>query len=138
MSRIGLTYAACVLLARAVELVGLVSKDGLVMINTIQREVIVEMLLNSLEAERYVRGPLLLNIVDELSGSDRFSPASEMAKSLLSMLEAGAVREEAFRTRIQELRTCVKRLSANGLSETPIEALARTTPRLVRSNVSAA
>ena len=37
------------------------------MIQSIQRGTIVEMLLNSLEAERYVRGPLLLNVVDELS-----------------------------------------------------------------------
>lgn len=101
------------------------------MIQSIQRGTIVEMLLNSLEAERYVRGPLLLNIVDELSGSDTFAPAAEMARSLLATMEAGRLSDSEFRIQLEELRSCVKKLSRTGLAEAPTEALARTTPRLV-------
>jgi hypothetical protein len=103
----------------------------LTMIQSIQRVTIVEMLLNSLEAERYVRGPLLLNIVDELSASDAFAPAAEMAKRLLATLEGGRVDERAFHRGLDDLRVCVQRLSRTGLAEPPAEALARTTPRIV-------
>jgi hypothetical protein len=99
------------------------------MIQSIQRETIVEMLLNSLEAERYVRVPLLLNIVDELSNSERLSPASQIARDLLASLEKGSVAEAEFRHGIQALRSCVQRLSKTGLSETPGDALVRATLR---------
>ena len=101
------------------------------MIQSIQRGTIVEMLLNSLEAERYVRGPLLLNIVDELSESETFAPAADMAKDLLATMEAGRLDEREFRRGLDALRSCVRTLSRTGLAEAPAEALARTTPRIV-------
>ncbi len=101
------------------------------MIQTIQRGTIVEMLLNSLEAERYVRGPLLLTIVDELSATDTFAPAAEMARHLLATLDDGALGDDDFRRALHELRLRVQSLSCAGLAQAPAEALARTTPRLV-------
>ena len=101
-----------------------------IMIQSIQRETIVEMLLNSLEAERYVRRPLLLNIVDELSGSDALAPAAEMARSLLSTMTTGKLSESDFRLRLVELRGCVQRLTRTGLVEASASSLARTTPRI--------
>ena len=79
------------------------------MIESIHRETIVEMLLNSLEAERYVRGPLLLEVVDELSGTERFKPACDMAKRMLGTLEAGVMSDAEFKSRLDELRICVRR-----------------------------
>ena len=100
------------------------------MIQSIQRETIVEMLLNSLEAERYVRGPLLLNIVDELSGSEALAPAAEMARRLLSTMTAGALTESDFQRQLALLRGCVHRLTRTGLVDASASALARTTPRI--------
>lgn len=108
------------------------------MIQSIQRGTIVEMLLNSLEAERYVRGPLLLNIVDELSVSDGFAPAADMARHLLSALEAGPLGDGDFQRSLDELRACVRKLSRTGLAEPKAEALARTTPRLVTGRPASA
>jgi hypothetical protein len=78
------------------------------------RATIVEMLLNSLEAERYVRGPLLCNIVDELSATDSYAPAASLATDLLVTLQSGPMSDEVFRARIDELRSCLRtRRSAN-------------------------
>lgn len=102
------------------------------MIQSIQRGTIVEMLLNSLEAERYVRGPLLLTIVDELSGVETFAPAAALAQAMLADIEAGRLTgDHEFQRRLDELRGCVQRLGARtGLAEAPAEALARTSPQL--------
>jgi hypothetical protein len=101
------------------------------MIQSIQRGMIVEMLLNSLEAERYVRGPLLLNVVDELSASESFAPAADMARELLAAIESGPVTDAVFHAKLGELRECVRALDRTGLAESSAQALARTTPRLV-------
>lgn len=98
-----------------------------VMIQSIHCGTIVEMLLNSLEAERYVRGPLLCNIVDELSGSESYAPAADLARSLLADIEHGPVADTVFHARLGELRECVQKLTRGGLGE----PLARTTPRIV-------
>jgi hypothetical protein len=90
---------------------------------------IVEMLLNSLEAERYVRGPLLCNIVDELSTSASYEPAADLARALLTEIERGPVSDAVFHAKLGELRECVKDLSRGALSEA--RDLARTTPRIV-------
>lgn len=100
------------------------------MIQSIQRGTIVEMLLNSLEAERYVRGPLLLNVVDELSASESFAPAADLARDLLVAIESGPVSDAIFHTKLGELRECVRALANPGLTESSTQ-LARTTPRIV-------
>jgi hypothetical protein len=98
---------------------------------------IVEMLLNSLEAERYVRGPLLCNIVDELSTSDSYEPAAHLARALLAEIQRGPMNDALFHAKLGELRECVRNVGrAGGLGE-PRE-LARTTPRLVTGRATAA
>lgn len=88
------------------------------MIQSIPRDAIVEMLFNNLEAERYVRGPLLLNIIDELSASESWRPAVEMARRLMRRLEAGPISEADFRARLGELRTCFGGLARRSDRET--------------------
>jgi len=56
------------------------------MIQSIERASIVETLLNTLEAERYVRGPLLATIVDELSADAGLEIAAEAARAILQGL----------------------------------------------------
>jgi hypothetical protein len=99
------------------------------MIQSIHSGTIVEMLLNSLEAERYVRGPLLCNVVDELSVSETYAPAADLARALLAEIERGPVPDELFHAKLGELRECVRTVTRTGLGEA--RELARTTPRIV-------
>jgi hypothetical protein len=99
------------------------------MIQSIHCGTIVEMLLNTLEAERYVRGPLLCNIVDELSTSASYASAADLARNLLAEIERGPVTDAVFHAKLGELRECVRSASRSGLEE-PRE-LARTAPRIV-------
>jgi hypothetical protein len=85
------------------------------MIQSIQRETIVETLLNTLEAERYVRGPLLATIIDELSKDSDLTMAAEAARSILAALRSGQLANEpasAFAVRVGALRQLVQGLSA--------------------------
>lgn len=107
------------------------------MIQSIHCGTIVEMLLNSLEAERYVRGPLLLNIVDELSANESYAPAADLARDLLSAIERGPVPDAVFHTKLGELRECIRSVGRPGLAE-PAETLARTTPRIVTGRPASA
>lgn len=93
------------------------------MIQSIHSGTIVEMLLNSLEAERYVRGPLLCNVVDELSVHESYAPAVDLARALLADIEQGPIADAVFHSRLRELRECVQTLGRT--------SLARTTPRIV-------
>jgi hypothetical protein len=77
-----------------------------VMIQNIERETIVEMLLNSLEVERYVRGPLLQNVLDELSVDPRLSAAADLARSLLDRVDD--VEPAEWSRTIRELRLMVR------------------------------
>lgn len=97
---------------------------------------IVEMLLNTLEAERYVRGPLLCNIVDELSTSESYEPAADLARALLAEIGRGPVADAVFHAKLGELRECVRHVSRSGLGD-PRE-LARTTPRFVTGRPASA
>jgi hypothetical protein len=76
------------------------------MIQTIERETIVEMLLNSLEAERYVRRPLLENVIDELVADRRFAQAAELARALLPRLDAASQAE--FERALRDIRIAVR------------------------------
>jgi hypothetical protein len=78
-------------------------------IRSIERGAIVETLLNTLEAERYVRGPLLATLADELSASgEELEVAAEVARSILDRWEAGQLAESDFATRIRALRPLVQ------------------------------
>ena len=79
------------------------------MIQNIERETIVEMLLNTLEVERYVRGPLLQNVLDELSADPRLSAAADLARSLLDRLDG--VEAAEFHRTIREIRFLVREAS---------------------------
>lgn len=99
------------------------------MIQSIHCGTIVEMLLNSLEAERYVRGPLLCNVVDELSVSESYAPAADLARALLEDIARGPVSDDIFHAKLGELRECVRTVTRGGLGEA--RELARTAPRMV-------
>jgi hypothetical protein len=86
-----------------------------IMTHSIQRETIVETLLNTLEAERYVRGALLATIIDELSKDEELAMAAEAARSILAALRAGQLESEppsAFAIRVGALRQLVQGLTA--------------------------
>ena len=76
--------------------------------STSRRGTIAETLLNTLEAERYVRLPLLLTIVDELSAREGFQAAAEAARGLLEGLQSGVLAEDEFVARIAALRRLVQ------------------------------
>ena len=83
------------------------------MIKSIRQGTIVETLLNSLEAERYVRGALLATIADELSASgDGLEMAADAARSILERWEAGELQENEFVARVRSLRNLVQTLNA--------------------------
>lgn len=104
-----------------------------------QRESIVETLLNTVEAERYVRGPLLATVVDELSSGQGLEIAAEAARSILEGLRSGQLGESEFAARIAGLRQLVQALSAPPESgEVMIgEALSRAVPRFASAVRSA-
>jgi hypothetical protein len=80
-----------------------------VIIQSTHRRAIVETLLNSLEAERYVRGPLLATVADELSaGGEGFEVAAGAARSLLEGWQAGRLAEAEFAARVRALRPLVQ------------------------------
>ncbi len=102
------------------------------MIHSIPRESIVETLLNSLEAERYVRGPLLRSVIDELSSMDRCTPAAEFARRVLESYEGGRVDDQDFVAHVKALRGLVRtsreRIPASS-ARLSSEALARADAR---------
>jgi hypothetical protein len=84
------------------------------------RDTIVEVLLNTLEAERYVKKPLLATIVDELATSPRMAPALGLASAILERLEGGSIRDEELASCISELRDLVRGLPTRpGLADPP-------------------
>jgi hypothetical protein len=74
------------------------------MIRSIQREKLLDTLLNTLEAERYVRGPLLLEVLDALDAAERPSPAATQARRMLAGVESGRLRDTDFVAELAELR----------------------------------
>lgn len=110
------------------------------MIQSIQRDAIVETLLNTLEVERYVRGPLLNTIVDELAARQGLEPAAEAARALVDGLRAGALAESDFAARVAALRQLVQSASAPPRSGDVLirDALASAVPPLYSSRVGRA
>jgi hypothetical protein len=100
------SHAALVTLARFSNAAPLTRE--IEMTQSIRREVIAETLLNTLEAERYVRGPLLLAVVDELSTSVRLARAAGEARAIFEAYAAGKLVESDFVPRIRALRQLVK------------------------------
>ncbi len=101
------------------------------MIHSIARATIVETLINTLEAERYVRGPLLATIVDELSADAGLEIAAAAARAILDGLRSRGFSEAEFGDRVSALRDLVQALGAPPESgEVLIDAaLSRAVPR---------
>lgn len=95
-------------------------------------ETLVDTLLNTLEAERYARGPMLLTIVDELCAGGGFEAAADAAVTILEGLEAGTLSELEFAPRVRALRHLVRALSTPPESEVRVAeqgyAVANVTP----------
>ena len=102
------------------------------MIQSMHGESLVETLLNTLEAERYARGPMLLTIVDELCARGGLETAADAAFTILEGLESGRLSELDFAPRVRALRHLVRALSTPPESEVrvdePCKALARALP----------
>ena len=78
------------------------------MIQSLHRRAIVETLLNTLEAERYTRGPLLATLADELSaGGEGLALAADAARSLLERWQAGQLADAELTASIRALRPLV-------------------------------
>ena len=65
-----------------------------------------ETLLNTLEAERYVRVPLLLDVLDALD-AEALETAAAYARRMLHEMETGRVAEADFNAEVRELRQLV-------------------------------
>ena len=85
-----------------------------------QRETLAETLLNTLEAERYMRGPLLLTLVDELRATEAFAVAALEASAILQGLQSGELVETAFMARLRALRRLIQAVSASPSPESGI------------------
>ncbi|MCL2776939.1 MAG: hypothetical protein FWD73_02970 [Polyangiaceae bacterium] len=81
------------------------------MAQCIERDAIIEPLLNSLEVERHMRGPLLVSLLAELSTCMKLSPAFVLASSMLRSFEEGALDDIAFGGQLDALRALVRTLS---------------------------
>jgi len=78
-------------------------------IQSIPRRATVETLLNTLEAERYTRGPLLATIADELSAAgEGLEEAAGAARSMLERWQAGQLAESELTAGIRALRPLVQ------------------------------
>ena len=109
------------------------------MIQSMQREAIVDTLLNTLEVERYVRAPLLLELVDELSGMSGLEPAADAARGILHDLQQGKTIERDFAARVDALRQLILELGGGPQSgERLIDPLARSLPRIAAATTASA
>lgn len=71
----------------------------------------IETLLNTLEAERYYRGALLLTIADALR-IEGLDPAAHVVEALLERVEAHRITEPEFADEVRMLRVVVRTLEA--------------------------
>ncbi|MBS2011330.1 MAG: hypothetical protein JST00_00345 [Deltaproteobacteria bacterium] len=70
----------------------------------------IETLLNSLESERYVRGPLLLTVADELKAAGLL-PAAHVAEALVARVEERRISDVEFADEVRTLRSIVRSLA---------------------------
>lgn len=75
----------------------------------------IETLLNTLEAERYVRGPLLLTIADELKAAG-LVPAAHVAEDLLTRVQQRRISDPEFASEVATLRLVVRSLAASRMT----------------------
>lgn len=72
----------------------------------LDREMLLDTLLNSLVAERYVRGALLQTIADELTSTARIA-AARTARLMMDAMESGEMLETEFSHQVEALRQLV-------------------------------
>lgn len=72
------------------------------------RDVLLDTLLDALAAERHVRAPLLLTILDELGAGEKDAAAVTAAQGLLQALRAAPLGEHEFARRVGELRALLR------------------------------
>jgi hypothetical protein len=77
------------------------------MIRSIQSEAVIEGLLAVIEQERFVRGPLLRSLADELSAAKQLR-ASALAWSLVMRLDRGAMSDDEFASGVAQVRDAVQ------------------------------
>jgi hypothetical protein len=106
------------------------------MMHSIHRETLVDTLLNSLAAERYMRGALLFTLIDELAGQAGLEVAVEAAEAMLA--DVATLSDDALAQRIDTLRHLVRTLSAPESGVRVKESLARGSVPAVPSAASAA
>jgi hypothetical protein len=76
------------------------------MMTSIERAKLLDTLLNTLEAERYLRGPLLLEVLDALD-AEELESAAAFARRMLQRLQTGRAAETEFNAEVAELRQLV-------------------------------
>jgi hypothetical protein len=78
------------------------------MIRSIRRQTLLETLINTLEAERYLRKPILVEVLDELDAAGDLVPAANHARKMLAGLQSGASSPAEFDGMLTELRSLVR------------------------------
>lgn len=79
------------------------------MMHSIHRDTLVETLLNSLQAERYMRAPLLMTLIDELADDTGLQVAAEAARAMLN--DIASLSDDALEKRVDVLRHLVRTLA---------------------------
>ena len=74
----------------------------------LDRDQLLDTLLNCLAVERYTRAPLLSTIVDELGVSDQTSAAFAAARAMLARLTAGELVESEYAREVEAVRQLVR------------------------------
>lgn len=81
----------------------------------------IETLLNTLEAERYFRGALLLTIADALR-IEGLDPAAHVAEALLERVAEQRISEPEFTDEVRTLRIVVRTLEATRTTTATVAA----------------
>lgn len=94
-----------------------------------ERDSLVDTLLEALETERYVRAPLLLTVIDELSAMELVASAAVPAEELRVALEARAIDDAEFVRRVRALRGLVNDLREASPAESGVRPRVADTRR---------
>jgi hypothetical protein len=86
----------------------------------LERDTLIDTLLESLETERYLRLPLLLTVIDELSAIEVLASAVAPAETLRLALERRAIDDVQFARSVRELRFFVNELRESAPVESGI------------------
>ncbi len=87
---------------------------ALIMMHGIHRDSHVETLLNSLQAERYMRAALLMTIVDELDGDAALGAAAAAARAMLN--DVATLSDSDLERRIDVVRQLVRTIASPDLA----------------------